>query len=335
MDNNDLARFLDRAMSEEERGSTVAHLSESDADAGVVGDAAYLLRDLEGEDGVVVIDDDAAEDHPHADDVDTGTDPKVVPLRPPSTRRTWRRAPARWLALAAVLAGVLLVPLALSRSGSRDPGDFADLLANRGAGLPAGWDQRGWSVTRGEGNVVADTTLSAQLGALQVSLEVAAAASQADATTRLAGAIAGRLGDVQGSGPVAAAYRDIESRAQEPAETLVPSVTDARESLAAFVEEDYFNLGAWAQAATIAAKRRDAAFFHARASRKLLDRAASLPSLDDNTRATVEALRTAARADQLSWSVLETQTSTLLQQIGDRPANHDGPSLPGRAGQGP
>src|SRR5687768_3625524 len=100
-------------MPEEERGSTVAHLSGSDADAGLLADAAYLLRELEAEEGVVVIDDDDAAGHAHADDVDTGTDPKVVPLRPPSTRRTRpRRLPARWMALAAMVAGVLLVPLA-------------------------------------------------------------------------------------------------------------------------------------------------------------------------------------------------------------------------------
>jgi hypothetical protein len=314
MDDNDLARLLDRTLAEDERGSAVAHLAGSDADAEVLGDAAYLLRELEEEDGVIV--GDTRTGHPHQDEADTGHDAKVVPLRPPSTARTWRRGSVRWLALAAVLAGVLLVPLTLSRSGSRAPGDFATLLTSRDAGLPTGWeDEVRWSGTRGGGNVAADPALSARLGAWQVDLEVAANAGQEEATRRFSGKIVAMLGDMQGSGPVAAVYSDIAARAKEPAETLMPSVADARENLVLFVIEDYFSLGAWAEAASLAARRRDAAFFQTRTSRKMLDRAASLSALDEQGRTTVEAIRTAAQADQPNWAVLVTQTDALLSQI--------------------
>jgi hypothetical protein len=147
-------------------------------------------------------------------------------------------------------------------------------------------------------------------------LEVAAAAGQTEVTRLIVDDIAKRL-DVAGSGAVVAAYKDIGRRADEPAEALAAPLADARESLAQFMNEDYFNLGAWAEAASIAVRRRDAAFFHARASRKLLDRAASLPSLDNETRATVEAIRTATKADPLNWAVLETHTGTLLRSVAD------------------
>lgn len=315
MDNNDLARFLDRSMSEDELGRAVAHLAASDEDAEVLGDAAYLLRELEAEDGVVIVADDEDGALPSAD-ADGERDPKVVPLRPPSTRSGWRRAPARWLALAAVLAGVLLVPLALSRSGSRDPGDFATLLASRDAGLPPGWiDSERWPVTRGGDDPVVEKARAARLGALQVDLEVAVAARQAEATSRRSAQIAERLNDVPGSGAVAAAYRDIGARAGQPAEALAPLVAGARESLAMFVDEDYFSLGAWTEAASLAARRRDAAFFRARASRKMLERAASLPSLDAEGRATVRAIQTAVQAQQPDWTVLARQSDVLLAQI--------------------
>jgi hypothetical protein len=316
MDHNDLARLLDRTLSEDERGRALAHLAESDDDE-VLGDAAYLLRELE--EGAAA-DDGAEVRHSYADETETGRAAEVVPLRPPSTTaRPWRRAPARWLALAAVLAGVLLVPLALSRSGARDPGDFAGLLASRDAGLPdANWvDRPRWPVRRGEGGPSADLPTSARLGALQVALEVAVNARQVEQTNLLSERIALMLNDMPGSGAVAAAYRDIGARAAEPAETLAPSVAEARESLALFMDEDHFNLGAWAEAAAIAAKRQDAAFFHTRASRKILERAASLSSLDAETRATVGTIQAAAQADQPDWNVLVKQSDELLRQIGD------------------
>lgn len=321
MDNNDMARLLDSRMSKEEHGRALAHLAASDEDAEKLGDAAYILRELEAEDGVVFVDeaDDADAELRPADDAETGRDPEVVPLRPPSTRRTWRRAPARWLALAAVLAGVVLVPLALSRSGSRGPGDYASLLASRDAGFPTpDWaDRERWSVNRGGEAVAADRALATRLGALQVDLEVAAAAGQADETRLLSLQIAERLNDIPGSGPVAAAYRDIGARAGQPAETLAAPLAEARESLATFMDEDHFSLGAWAEAASIAVQRRDAAFFHARASRKMLDRAASLPWLGDEGRVTVEAIRAAAQADPPDWTALEKQTGTLLRSAAD------------------
>jgi hypothetical protein len=314
LDDNDLAQFLDSRLSKEGHDSTLAHLVDSDADLEVLGDAAFLLDDLGEEDQPPG---DAGEgshpraDHPHREPIE-----KVTPLPPPSTRRRWRRAPAQWMALAAVLAGVLLVPLALSRSGARDPGDFATLLASRDAGLPSeDWVNRSrWPVTRGDANVAAENARAAQLGALQVDLEVAAAAGDAEQTHLSATRIAEML-NMPGSGAVAAAYRDIAGRAEEPAQTLASSVADARESLALFVDEDHFSLGAWAEAASIAVQRRDIAFFRSRASRKLLGRAASLPSLGPETHVTVQAIQTAAGADQPDWTVLADRSDALLRQI--------------------
>lgn len=313
MDENDLARFLDGRMPDEERGSAVAHLSESDLDAELLADAAYMLRDLEGEAGVVVEDTPRA-DHPHDNEADTGHDSRVVPLRPPSTARTWRRGPVRWLALAAVLAGVVLVPLALSRSGGRDSGDFAALLSNRGAGLPAGWTgEREWGVTRGETSLV-DNTRAVQLGALHTDLEIAVAARQADQTGDLVGQIIARLQDVTAGGLVASEYQAIGERAGQAPEALAGPLESARENLAMLAGEDYFALGAWTEAAMLAAERRDAAFFQARASRKMLDRAASLTSDDAEAGAAVDAIR--AAADPPDWAALQAQTRALMGRIG-------------------
>ena len=237
---------------------------------------------------------------------------KVVPLRPPSTRRTRpRRLPTRWLALAAMVAGVLLVPLALSRSASRGTGDYAALLANREAGLPVDWKQRYWRVTRGEA-VAADNARAAQLGALHTDLALAISGRQAEETDQLARQIEQQLSEVPGAGAVAGYYREIAAGAGGPKEELAQTLEDGRERVAESVGADYFSLGAWAEAAMIAAASRDAAFFRRRASRRMMDRAASIPE----TRATLQAIRTAARPDQPDWPVLESQTQDLLRQIG-------------------
>lgn len=316
MDQNDLARFLDGGMPEEERSRAVAHLSESDPDAELLADAAFMLRDLEGQEAVVVGDITRA-DHPHHDEADTGDDSRVVPLRPPSTARTWRRGPVRWLALAAVLAGVVLVPLALSRSGGRDSGDFAALLAHRDTGLPAGWtERRAWSVSRGGGVPQIEDTRAVQLGALHTDLEIAVAARQADQTADLAGQIVARLRDVTAGGTVAPAYEAIGARAGDSPQALAEPLKTARENLAGLAGDDYFALGAWTEAAMLAAERRDAAFFQARASRTMLDRAASLTSDDPEARAALDAIRAAAGADPPDWAALQTQTRALMRRIG-------------------
>jgi hypothetical protein len=320
MDNNDLARFLDHTLAEEEHGRAVTHLSVSDEDAELLADAAYMLRELEAEDGTVA-DDGEDTSHPHGDAADTGTDAKVIPLRPPSTARTRpRRVPVRWLALAAVLAGVLLVPLALSRSrGPAGPGEFAALLTSRDAGLSADWVNRPpWRATRGNASVAERNALSARVGATNVDLDVAIQARQAEQTVVLAERIAEWLERSPESGAAFAAryYREIAASASEEPKQLATSLAEARKFEAGVLDEDYMSLGAWAEAARIAAERRDAPFFHARASQKMLDRAASLPSLGEDSRPLIEAIRAAAQADQPDWTVLSEKTRELLSQIG-------------------
>lgn len=320
LDLNDLSRFIDRTMDDPERERALAHLSASDEDAGLLADAAWMLGDLEAEDGTVH---DARTDAEDAEPVGAGAgaDATVIPLRPPSAQRARpRRVPVRWLALAAVLAGVLLVPLALFRSGGRGEagGDFVALLANRQAGLSERWtDDRPWSTTRGGGGFI-DNHLAARLGALNTDLALAVAAGQAEQTELLALQIEVMVGDsdIPASGMAAAPYGQIAARAGEPAAALAPLLAEGRRSIAALVDGDAFDLGAWAEAARIAASRQDAAFFRARESRRMLDRAAGLDSLDAPTRASVDALGAAARAGgQPDWPALKTHADQLLRHL--------------------
>lgn len=313
MDLNDVSRFVDGEMDKAEHERAVAHFSASDDDADLLADVAFLLGD--------------AEEAPDAADLparakDAAGETKVIPLAPPSTARTRpRRVPAQWLALAAVLAGVLLIPFALSRSGGRD-GDFRDIevLISTSPGLPAGWEDqsRPWSVTRGSSDAVIDDARAARLGALHMDLELAVAGRQVDQTARFASQIVAMLdeSDIPAAGFAASPYRQIATRAGDPADALAPLLKEGRETLIGLVDEDAFSLGAWAEAAQVAARQRDIDFFRARASQKMADRAATLASLDDPTRTSINALRAAGEADgEVDWAALEAHARQLLGHL--------------------
>lgn len=296
-DTNELAALLDGRLTGRDRERALARLAARDDDAEVFADAAAVLRELE------------AEEAEHA-----GPGTPVTPLRPRAP--AWRRPPTRWVALAAVLAGVLLTPYALSRSGSRGgPGDFAALLAARDAGLPAGWtDYRPWRVTRGPGDPVLDNGRAARLGALHVDLRLAVAARQAEQTEILCRQIEALLIATTAGSVAAEPCREIAGRAGEPAAALLPLVRESEESVAAYLGDGaYFTLGAWTEAALLAARAAEAEFFAARRSRAALGRAAASPELTPATREALERVRARlAAGGEPDWPALRRELEALL-----------------------
>jgi hypothetical protein len=315
---NDLARLLGPdAIPDEERSSIKARLLADDEAMSQFADATAVLRELEAEDGIVVVGETAHDEPPRVGDADPAHDPKVVPLPPPSTRRAWRRPPARWLALAAVFVGALLV--LPPRFGGRDSsGDFAASFTDPQAGVPPDWVLP--YGTRGEGNAAADNALAAHFGALHMQLELAVAARQQDTTQRsetvdISRRIAVMLDGVTAGGTVSPIYHAIAARDSLSQDSVLHLLAEGRKYLPPFVGKDYFALGAWAEAARIAAHRQDAAFFRTRASRRMLDRAASGPSPEDATRASVEKIRAALAPDEPDWMALRSETDQLLRSL--------------------
>ncbi|HEU4455833.1 MAG TPA: hypothetical protein VFR81_22400 [Longimicrobium sp.] len=242
----------------------------------------------------------------------------VTPLRPRERAGGWRRPPARWIALAAVLAAVALVPL-LRRGGpsSPDAGRFAALLQERGSGLPDDWSHRVGGTRGGGGEVAADTALAVELGALLLDLEVAAHAREGEETARLAGAVAERLASVSGSGPVAAVYRDIERSAEGPPEVLDDLLKTGREGVAAYFDDGLVEMGSWIEAARLAAHGRDAGFFASRESRNALEELAEGRSLDPAARAAADRVRAALPpGGPPAWPVLREALDDLMKELG-------------------
>ncbi len=152
-----LAALLDGRLDERRRAEAVARLASSDDEFEAFVDALAVTRELEAE--------DAAEG--------------VTPLRPRVRQRWWRRPGGQWAAIAAVLAGLALLPAVWSRGrdpGVDDPQSYAALLESKGAGLPAGWDPTPWRTTRGAGDPLTPQARAVRLGVHMTDLEAAIAA---------------------------------------------------------------------------------------------------------------------------------------------------------------
>lgn len=300
-DDERLSALLDGQVSGPERDELLAHLAASDDDYEVFNDAAEILGALE-EDGLH----DPVVEEPAT----------VIPV--PQPRRPWR-PPARWVALAAVLAGVLLIsPLALRRGtpAGGNPVRLAAAVYTPGDTPPANLGgPRPWSAVRGGEVAARDPVQAARAGAMLLELAVAVRARNTATTKLLASQISERFQPgVGGDTPL----RQIAERPDAPPEVLEPLLERATESLADALGSDYLHLGAWTRAAAVAAAARDAAFFSARSSRDMLRRAEEFTRADDAAREAVEGVRAAIPPQgEPAWPALGSALDTLLKVITD------------------
>jgi hypothetical protein len=306
MDPERLAALLDGRVDADERARLVARLAASSDDAAVFADALAVTVELQAE--------DAAAARGAAGEGDDGQGAAVIPLRP--ARRRWPGVPRRWLALAAAATVVALVPLAWSARKSPPAGveTYAALL--RGGGLPAGWNARPWPATRADADPLTPGARGARIGARLVDLRLAVRARD-PAAKRLAAEVAGLLEALPASGPATAVYREVERRAGGPPEALEPLLERGERAASRLAGGEAVALGAWAEAARLAAARRDAAFFRARASRDALRRAAVDAALPAPARAAARRVDAALRAEGATdWPALGGDLDQLLGALG-------------------
>jgi hypothetical protein len=240
------------------------------------------------------------------------------PARSAPDAKRWRLPPKRWLAIAAVLAGVALAPWLTTRSrpsGRADPGGIVAQLQVPTGGLPAGWDGRPWSSVRGAEQPLTPRARAIRLGARLVDLELAVAVRD-PAAANLAGDIAALLEALPAAGPVTAMYRDIARDDSASSQDLEPLLAQAGTAAARLAGADPTRLGAWAEAARIAAARRDAGFFRAEQTRAALEQASNLLDPAEPARAAVQRLRAALAPERApDWSALERDLTELLRGL--------------------
>lgn len=299
----------------------------SDEDLADFAMAAQVQAELEAQDGVASMSqaDDTAEapdpppvvaavdDEPEADDP-SAPEPGVIPFRRPE--RAPRRLDPRWVAIAAVLAGVMLIPFALRsvRGGAvRAPSQAVAMLENPAAGLPADYDARPWNQSRGGGGPTAEDRRAVQLGAYMVDLELAVRARDAEETRRMAARAVYLAQDVMTGGQIAEPLRRVADQAGGEPAAVLPDVQAANEAAATLLGEDWFALGAWAEAARFAAARQDGDFFRSARTRRTLGRAEALVGGDEGARDAVAGIR--AAADPPNWMAMKTAVDALLKAV--------------------
>lgn len=311
-----LAALLDGRLDERERAELLARLAQSDDDYEVLADTAAVLGDLES----------AGVERPRMPETAARAEPgeaerpgerNVIPLRP-RPARGWHGSGARWGALAAVLAAVALAAVLWSRLGSTDPGDPARLAALLHAGdarLQEGWtDDHPWRRTRGPGDALTDQARAARLGALLVDLELAVATRDTPLVAPLAERIAALLEDLS-AGSAEAMYHEISRRSAESPERLKPLLEQGREDVADLAGEDFVGLGAWVEAARLAAAVPDEGFFRTRETRAALERAVALLA-PGPARDSLERTRRAVRGDGTPrWEEVRGELDRLLYAL--------------------
>jgi hypothetical protein len=303
-----LAAFLDGRLDEQEREAMLARLTTDDDAYEVFAHAAEVLRLAEGgaAAGAPV---ETAPGEVARTPADEPPRKVVIPLHERARARARasgverggagrRPAVPRWVALAAVLAGVALAGRALwpGTSPAGEPVRLAERLEQADQGLPAGWTtDTPWAVVRGDGAAGGASpeervARAADAGALLLDLSVAVQGRDSAETWLLARQIA-ELYDPRTTGP-GGALREIIDGAGSPPERLRPLVEQATDQVAQRLEQpEALRLGAWIEAARLAAKTRDAAFFEEARTRRILDDAARLTASDRRARGAVEQVR--------------------------------------------
>jgi hypothetical protein len=124
------------------------------------------------------------------------------------------------------------------------------------------------------------------------------------------------LEGIPASGPTATIYREIARRAAEPPEQLEPLLAQGRELVPLLAGEERVELGAWTEAARIAAARGDRDFFENRAARSRLERMAGTPGLEPSARSALERIRAGLESEPADLRAVERDATALLGLLG-------------------
>ena len=122
-------------------------------------------------------------------------------------------------------------------------------------------------------------------------------------------------------GYVSPQYDSVVATADKRRPGFRSAVARAREGLIAnFGSEargdDYLALGGWTEAARLAAKRSDAAFFRTRESRSALEAAAKLDNLDGEAKRALARLQAAVDQRQVAnWDAVREDLDTLQDKL--------------------
>lgn len=318
-DDERLSALFDGRVVGRERDELLTHLAASDDDYEVFADTAEVLRALEEEDAreaVPVHEVPPGVPEPVlAQEATLAEASGVIPF--PRPERDGRRRLLQGLAMAAAVAGIVAVSALALRGRAPAAAAPVQLAARLEGEMPAGWvDDRPWEMQRGGDPAAERNARAAQAGAMLMKLAMAVRAGDSVQTRMLAAQIHARF-DV-GAAPGTPLLR-IAGDAAAPADSLPALLDQATHRLEDRLDRtgrDHLRLGAWTEAARLAARGRDGEFFRAPDSERTLQRAEQLTRDDDAAHAAVARVRAALPAEGApDWESLEAGLKTLLREI--------------------
>lgn len=277
MDPNRIAALIEGRLSKPEREHLVASIGDADAAAGILSDAIAALGEAE----------------------------VVHPVRS-APRRSWH--PGVWLALAAGIAGILLFPLAQVRirgASAGGLGRYAMMITERGTRIPADWNDSPWDATRGAKELSAEAR-AFRIGVRVTDLGVAVRTGDSSAA-RWASETASLIDPIPGAGPVAAMYSEIAAKSARPGPSSAALVDSVARATAELPDAELVRLGAWVEAARLAAAARDARFFASGESRALLREAVRSHAAPAARGAIEQLVRSTSEPGDLDWPRVQTE----------------------------
>lgn len=304
-DDEHLAALLAGRLEGPERDEMLAYLATHDDDAEVVINAAAVLREMEEEDAQAA-----------AAAVRADSPSQRVTVPPSVTRRArgWPRRTPRWVAISAVLVGLVVVGIFVSRGRTAAAGEplrLAAHLERAESGLPEGWmNTPPGRTTRGPADAERTPANAALAGGYLMRLAVAVQAQDADETRSLVARL--QFFDPQRT----SAFEQLAGRAGGPVSEATPLLEDVTRQLEAVFDRKYMRLGAWTEAARLAARWQDAAFFGTDDSGRMLRQAVRLTRDDDRAAAAVAGVVAALpEGGTPDWLALEPALREMQDEI--------------------
>lgn len=290
-DDEQLSALIEGRLQGRQRDELLAQLADDDDEYQLFVDSADVFHELQEE--------------------DARAEASARQTTPPPSMRTAASGWRRRLVIPVVLTVLALLGVfALRGRGSMaSPVQLAAQVDADAGSLSPGR----WFATRGAGDEAGREVRAAQAGALLVQLSVAVEAADAAQTQLLATRVRTAF-DPQAveASPIAQLAR----RAGEPPALLRPLVEQAAERLEERLGRDPLRLGAWTEAAVLAAQRRDDAFFRSGATRTALRRAERLTQDDPEARQALSAIKAALDASASpEWTALQGSLDALVAAL--------------------
>lgn len=219
-------------------------------------------------------------------------------------------------AIAAGLLLALLVPLTrLARrpTGLPEPSRIIAQLADRGVDASQ-LEAKPWRELRGASQTLPRRASAVRIGALIADFDIASA--RGDSSAPVIAARIAALADVYpGGGGAGDAYRAVAAD-----RTLNAARKDeALRAMETLIGANDLRLGAWLEAARIAARSRDSSFFAAPTTTRALNAATSIGADQPAVRDAVPALSAALDAKPRDWTAVSGAVDQVLKALADLP----------------